>query len=141
MSQALKMRGRLGICSDSSWFLVSQWALLTRGTAQEPPTSSVRMSLTLLLLWRLVSPSTKLLQSETPWGHSSGWQLQSHGRPWKGKRKNVDLLSVHSSAQQHPRGTVAREQLYFRGLRAGWLVLQDAQGLVADCLALLGAGH
>lgn len=37
MSQALQMRGRLGICSDSSCFRVSQWALLTRGTAQSHP--------------------------------------------------------------------------------------------------------
>lgn len=37
MSQALQMRGSLGICSDSSWFRVSQWALLTWGTAQSHP--------------------------------------------------------------------------------------------------------
>lgn len=43
MSQALKTRGRLGICSDSSWFCVSQWALLTWGTAQShPPAQSGR---------------------------------------------------------------------------------------------------
>lgn len=37
MSQALKTRDRLGIYSDSSWFCVSQWALLIWGTAQSHP--------------------------------------------------------------------------------------------------------
>lgn len=53
----------------------------------------------------------------------------------------MDLFSVRNSAWQHPRGTLAGGQLYFGGLRAGWLVLQGAQRLVADRLALLGAGQ
>jgi len=53
----------------------------------------------------------------------------------------VDLLRVCNWAWQHPRGTPAGGQLCFGGLRAGWLVLQGAWGLVADRLAPRGAGR
>lgn len=136
MSQALRTRGALGICSNSSRRRVSAGGLCwLRDTAQShPPPRSARHSL--CFFFRDLFPRVENFCNQRHHGvaveagscrHDAVPERES-GRTW---------VSSAASSPARPGGRPAA----LRGLRARWPLPRGVWGLVADRLALLGAGH
>lgn len=102
MSQALKTRGGMGICSDSFWFCVSQWALLTWGTAQSHPAAGSGCHL-LCFFFGDLFPQVQHFCNQGHHGVAVQAGSCSHMAIPGMERGRVWISSEHRA--QHPRGT------------------------------------